>query len=293
SGGDTTSALFDPATVDSLWQDSDMLASIVVRGSETAEGKIPYSGARILVSEQWKNYEGPPENCIATPDAVTAAIKKIGAFHVNVFPKDEDGNFVLLPVVIEPVRNYVEFFDDRMVMALVSGESGLVGPKMSLTPLEIMVLKMCGLYLTKDDIYDYRGEINAGTFIGDYSGKVEKKTQVKWTGSDKKFSMAASSEVTDGETRGETVNDYVSIFFAMANGVTPPQKLSRRKIAVILRFCIFESVEKTVALTLLHAAQAEPEESKATILKHAKTHEEARALITKAFVDPQVARQLG
>jgi hypothetical protein len=132
-----------------------------------------------------------------------------------------------------------------------------------------------------------------GTFIGDYSGKVEKKTQVKWTGSDKKFSMAVSSEVTDGASRGEAVNDYMQFFFAMANGLTPSQKMSRRKIAILLRYCVFESVEHTIALTLLHVAQSEVEEAKITIMKHARNADVARELVTKAFEDPQVARQLG
>ncbi|MBI4983839.1 MAG: flagellar basal body rod protein FlgC [Rhodocyclales bacterium] len=45
--------------------------------------------------------------------------------------------------------------------------------------------------------HDYRGEVNAGTFIGDYSGRMEKKTSVKWAGDDKKFTMQSTSQVVD------------------------------------------------------------------------------------------------
>jgi len=286
--------MFDPDTITFIRRDADTLAEFMVRASEAAENKVPFSTSRILVKEQWSGFEGARgEDCIATVPGVVKAIEKIGSIHINVFPKDMDGHYIIPPILIEPVRNYIEWFDDRLAISLVSGEAPKKGPKVSFTPLEMEVLRTCGVYLSKDPLYDYRGELNAGTFIGDYSGKVEKRTTVKWAGENKKFSMASTSEVVDGASRAEAVQDYIDCVFAFANGIQPPMKLSKRKIAVILRYCLIESIERTVALTLMNVAQHEPNEAKETILKHVRKEDEARAMVNKAFNDPQVAKLLG
>ena len=293
SGQDSLTAAFDPETIQSIRRDVDSVAQFAVKASESADNKVAFSGSRILVKEQWKDMPAPPEECILTVPAVVAAIEKIGKFHVNVFPKDADGQFVLPPIFIEPVRNFIEFFDDRICLSLVSGEMPKKGPKISLNPLEVEVMKGCGQWLCKDSLYDYRGEINAGTFMGDYSGKVEKKTQVKWQGEDKKMTLAVSSQVVDASSRGEAVNDYVDTVLAFVNGSLPPQRMSRRKIAVLLRYVVVESVDRTVALLLQHVAQADPNEAKDAILKHAKNETHARELVGKAFEDPQIAKTCG
>ena len=102
-----------------------------------------------------------------------------------------------------------------------------------------------------------------------------------------------SSEVVDGASRAEAVNDYVDCLCAFANGLTPPPKLSRRKLAILLRYVMVESPERTVALTLMHVAQAETIEAKETIHKWGKNDEGARALVIKAFEDPQVGKICG
>lgn len=293
SGQDSLTAAFDAETIQSIRRDVDCVAQFCVKAAESADNKVAYSGSRILVKEQWKDMPAPPEECILTVPSVVAAIEKIGKFHVNVFPKDADGQFVLPPIFIEPVRNFVEFFDDRICLSLVSGEMPKKGPKISLSPLEVHVMKGCGQWLCKDSLYDYRGEINVGTFMGDYSGKVEKKTQVKWAGEDKKMTLSVSAQVVDASSRGEAVNDYVDTVFAFINGSLPPQRMSRRKIAVLLRYVIVESIERTVGLVLLHVAQADPNEAKETIMKHAKNEGTARELVMKAFEDPQVAKTCG
>lgn len=284
---------FDPDTVNAIRRDQDTLAQFAVHGAETSDNKVGYSASRILVKEQWQDEEWGVEACIASVPAVAAAIEKISKIHVNVFPRDEDGSPLIPPILIEPIRNYVEFFDDRLVMGFVSGETPRKGPKVSFNPVEMQVLKACGHYLGKDQLYDYHGELNVGTFIGDYSGKVEKKTMVKWVGEEKKFSMASTSQVVDSASRAEAVNDYIDCIFAFANGINPPQKLSRRKIGVILRYCLIESVERTVALILMHIAQSEPAEARAAIAKYAKGEEEARNLVRNAFSDPQVSKVCG
>jgi len=286
--------MFDSDTITSIRHDADTLAQFMVRAAEASESKVSFTGSRVLVKEQWQTLEGAkPADCIATVTSVVAALEKIAKIHVNVFPRDPDGHLMLPTILIEPIRNYIEWFDDRLAIALVSGETPKRGPKVSLTPLEVHILRMCGVFLSKDPLYDYRGEMNIGTFIGDYSGKTEKKTSVKWSGENKKFSMASTSEVVDGASRAEAVQDYIDCVFAFANGLQPPMKLSKRKVAVILRYCVIESVERTIALTLMNVAQHEPNEAKETILKHIKKEEEARAAVIKCFKDPQLARVLG
>jgi len=274
-------------------RDTDTIAQFVVKASESADNKVTFSGSRILVKEQWKDYAGAPDEYIATIPSVVAAIERISKLHVNVFPRQADGTLIIPPILIEPIRNFIEYFDDRLVMSLVSGELPRKGAKLSLNPLEVQVMKACGHYLAKDSMYDYRGEINVGTFMGDYSGKVEKTTSVKWTGADKKMTMAMSSAVVDGASRAEAVNDYLDSLFAFANGMTPPPKLSRRKLAILLRYVLVESVERTVGLTLMHVAQAELNEAKETIHKWGKNDEGAKALVIKAFEDPQVGKVCG
>lgn len=293
AGQASATAAFDPDTIASIRRDGDTLAAFVVSGAESSENKVAFSGSRILVKEQWEEFTGPPEEFIATVPGVIAAIEKISKIHINVFPKDQEGHFIIPPIIIEPIRNFVEYFDDRIVMSLVSGEYARKGPKISLTPLEVQVLKACGQYLSKDPLYDFHGDLNVGTFIGDYSGKVERKTQTMWAGAEKKLTLAMSSQVVDSASRTESVRDYMDCVFALANGLMPPQKLSRRKLAVLLRYCMIESVERTVALVLLYVTQAETSEAKTTILKYCKTEAQARELVSEAFQDPQVAKVCG
>ncbi len=293
AAGDTGEIDFTGDVIAAVRRDADTLAQFVVKAAESADNKVTFSASRVLVKEQWKDFTGEPGEFIATIPTVVAAIEKVGKLHVNVFPRQADGTFILPPIMIEPIRNFIEYFDDRLVMSLVSGELPKKGSKLSLTPLEVQVLKACGHYLAKDSMYDYRGEINVGTFMGDYSGKVEKTTSVKWTGADKKMTMAMSSEVVDGASRAEAVNDYVECLFAFANGMAPPPKMSRRKLAILLRYVMVESVERTVALVLMHVAQAETNEAKETILKWGKNDTGARELVLKAFEDPQVGKVCG
>ncbi len=293
SAGGSVGAVFDAEIISAIRRDFDTTAQFVVKAAESADNKVGFSASRILVKEQWGSLQAPAEDCIATVPGVVAAIEKISKVHVNVFPKDPTGDLMIPPVLIEPIRNFVEWFDDRLLLPLVSGDMPRKGPKLSLTPMEMSVLRACGNYVAKDSLYDYRGELNVGTFMGDYSGKVEKKTSVKWTGDDKKLSMAVSSNMVDAASRGDAVNDYVECVFAFANGQNPPQKMSRRKIAVMLRYVIIESIEKTIALLLQYCAQTELDETKTTIHKHIKNENDARAMVMKVCSDPNVAKLVG
>ena len=86
------------------------------------------------------------------------SLKKICSIHTNAFPKDEDGNYMIPPILIEPIRNYVDFLEDRFIMGFVTGEPGKKGAKVSFSPIDFQIMKAVGMYLAKDPIYDYRGE---------------------------------------------------------------------------------------------------------------------------------------
>jgi len=52
--------------------------------------------------------------------------------------------------MVEPLRNFVDFYEDRFVMSFVSGETVRKGPFVTFNPLEVQMLRLCALYLTKD-----------------------------------------------------------------------------------------------------------------------------------------------
>jgi len=65
--------------------------------------------------------------------------------------------------------------------------------------MEVQVLRLCALYLTKDPIYDYRGDVKTGTFMGDYMGK-SRNHQGEVTGR-KEFSLAPPRACRRGQPR--------------------------------------------------------------------------------------------
>ena len=91
-------------------------------------------------------------------------------------------------------------------------------------------MKAIGMYLAKDPVYDYRGEINEGTFMGDYTGKIEKTAQVKWTGQDKKMNMVMSAELVDAASRDDAVQDYMDFMFNALNGLGLRQRCQSVKL---------------------------------------------------------------
>jgi hypothetical protein len=286
-----TGPLFDSDAIMGIKKDIDTTISVSVRAAESSPLKVPFSASRILVDKHFQEGENPLDR-ICTPQSVIAALKKITAIHVNVFPKDEQGRYIMPPVVLEPLRNFVDFFEDRFIMSVVSGESSRKGPFVTFTPVELQVMRMCALWLTKDPIYDYRGDIKTGTFMGDYVGRIEKSTKVKWTGQDKKFTLAATQSMADAASRDDALIDYVDFVFAMANGTSPNPKLSKRKICVLLRYVMFDKIEKNVAGILRMVVQQEPEEAKDTIMHFAKEKlDVAKDMIKSAMQsDPQTSK---
>jgi hypothetical protein len=284
--------LFSKDAISSIKSDIDNTNSCTVRAAEAHPLKVPFSASRIMLSKQFTEGENFNDR-ICSKENVAASFEKILKIHTNLFAKDFEGKYIVPTIVIEPLRNYVDFFDDRFIMALISGDTVRRGPFITFTPVDIQVLKLCALYLTKDNIYDYRGEVKVGTFMGDYVGKIEKNTKVKWTGSEKKFSMVSTQSMQDTASREDTVNDYVDFMFAIANGVAPNPKISKRKINIMLKYIHFDQVEKNIACILKLIAQTEPGEAKDSILAFTKHNDvdAAKDLIRASLkVDPQTAK---
>jgi len=286
---------FRPEHVEIIKKDISILNSFLVTAAEKASNRVPYSGARILLNSQIIDMPTAMTNYLCTPHNVIESLKKILAIHTNAFPLDEDGNYKIPPILIEPLRNYVDFLEDRFVMGFVSGESGKKGAYVTFTPIDFQVMKAIGMYLAKDPVYDYRGEINEGTFMGDYTGKIEKTAQVKWTGQDKKMNMVMSAELVDAASRDDAVQDYMDFMFNALNGLGPPPKMSKRKINVLLRYATVKNIENNVKLLLTYVAQSEPTEVRDTILKYTNRNYEQSKEMVRVCVkeDAMVQRILG
>jgi hypothetical protein len=275
-------------------KDLKVTTEVMVKGCDRSENRIPYSASRILLNLHTEDQENPWD-CYCTKENLMNSILKISKIHTNLFPKDNNGFPVLPPILIEPGRNYVEWFDDRFIVSFVSGEFPRKGPKYSFTPVDMQVLKLFGLYLTKDPIFDHRGERNLGTFMGDYAGKIEKKTKVMWVGKEKKFSLGTATEITDEASREEAIKEYMEFIFNIANEFPPPSKLGQRRIGVLLNYIIVESIENTIKLILKYIGFNSPLEARQIILNHAnKSIKEARRLVEQAFsTDPQISKFYG
>jgi hypothetical protein len=295
---DSESRVFDTYKADHieiLKKDISIINSFIVSASEKASNRVPYSGARILLNSQIPDMATAMTNYFCTPSNVIESFKKVLGIHINAFPLDEDGNFIIPPILIEPIRNYVDFLEDRFIMGFISGEAGKKGAYVTFTPIDYQVMKAVGMYLAKDPVYDYRGEINEGTFMGDYTGKIEKTAQVKWTGQDKKMNMVMSAELVDAASRDDAVQDYTDFVFNALNGLGPPPKMSKRKINVLLRYATIKSLDNNVRLLLTYCAQSEPTEVRDTILKYTnRNYDVAKEMVRKVVKeDPMVQRTLG
>jgi len=264
---------------------------VSVRTAESSPMKVAFSASRTLVFQQFTEGEIYLDR-LCTPQTVAGSLENIIAIHTNLFPREASGTLVIPPILIEPLRNFVDFFQDRFIMSLISGETARKGPLVTFSPVEVQVLRMCALFLTKDPIYDYRGDVKTGTFMGDYVGKIEKTTKVKWTGQDKKFSLAATQSMQDTASRDDAINDYIDFLCSMANGTAPSPKISKRKIGILLKYVLFDKQEKNIAAILKLVAQTDPVEAKDAILSFAKDNvDTAKDMIRTAVAsDPQASR---
>jgi hypothetical protein len=284
--------LFEQVVIQQLKVDIETTNNVCVKAADTSPMRVPFSASRILLSKQFPD-QGDPMDSLCTPPAVLAALEKILKVHTNLFNRDWEGKHIIPPILIDPLRNFVDFFEDRFVMSFVSGEAVRKGAFVTFSPLDVQVLRLCALYLTKDPIYDYRGEVRTGTFMGDYMGKVEKTTKVKWSGQDKKFSLAASQSMQDEASRDDAIADYIDFMNAIANNIAPNPKLSKRRLAILLRYVLFDKVEKNIAAILKLVTQTDPGEAKTAILSFAKDNVDvAKDLIRTAVKSDPMASKM-
>jgi hypothetical protein len=159
----------------------------------------------------------------------------------------------------------------------------------------MQIMRACGMYLSRDSMFNYRGEQNTGTFMGDYSGKVEKQAKVVFAGAEKKMTMISSTAVQDASGRDSAVADYIDFMFNVMNGLTPNYKMSKRRIAILLRYVWVVDLQNTVNLLLRYSGLAEVAECRETILKHTQNrYDEAKKLVETAWTsDPQIPKVLG
>ncbi len=288
---DSRGPLFNADAISSIRTDIDTTNSVSVRVADASPMKVAYSASRILLNKQFDEDEDFKDR-LCTRENILAGLNKVVKIHTNLFPKDFEGRFIVPHILIEPLRNFVDFFQDRFLMSFVSGETVRKGPVMTFNPVDVQVLRLCALYLTKDPIYDYRGDVKAGTFMGDYVGKIDKQTKVKWTGQEKKYTLAVTQSMQDTASREDAVTDYIDFIVAMANGIPTNPKVSKRKINILLKYVLFDRLEKNISGILRLVAQTDPAEAKDSIMFFAKDNIDAAKDMIRAAVkfDPQTSK---
>jgi hypothetical protein len=287
-------ASFDVDKIALIKRDWGYTAGFVGASAEAAATRVATSGSRVLLNEHLSKDSDPLNTQVCSPEKIHAAMQKILKIHTNLFPRSASGAPIIPPFIIEPVRNVVDWMDDRFLLALVSGDANKKGPQFSLDPVEHQVMRACGMYLSKDSIYNFRGEQNTGTFMGEYSGKVEKSAKVVFAGADKKMTMVASAKQVDAAGRDTAVADYIEFLFNILNGLGPNPKMSKRRIAILLRYVIVGDLQNTVILMLRYAGQTELAECRESILKYTNNnYADAKKLVEDSWADPQIPRILG
>lgn len=261
--GDSPVALDDaPATISAgevprLLKDYDATNSTLVQIMQNSPSRSAWSATRILIAEQLEKYSDPLAECLATPANLTDAAHKADALHPNCFPHDAAGNPLLPPVIIEPGVGVVRWMDDRFLLSFVCTEPARIGKELSLSPVDIAVLQIFGLFLARGDIFNYRGERVYTNFMGEYAGEVESKAAVRFTGAEKKMTIVSASSEKDASSREDAVRDYIDFIYCVFNGLPLPKRISPRKVSVILKYCVIGSVERTAGLVLRHVVSSD------------------------------------
>jgi hypothetical protein len=273
--------VFDEETLRLIKANINSISNFAVSQARNSPQRIPESTSRILLTAHTRS-EDPVDDSYCTVQNVIRAFEKVLAIHTNLFDYDEAEQPIIPPVIIEPIRNYVEWADERFILGFVSGEIGRNGQKYSFSPVDLAVLRACGQYAFRERVFDYRGNRLEGNLMADYSARMESKTAVRWTGEEKKFRMVTVWQEMDAASRSEAVDDYIELLFHAVNDFPAPLHISRRKLAVMLRYICIENPVKTVALLLRYVADREPEEARDTLLYLAEhNREKARQLIVQ------------
>ncbi|HTA17312.1 MAG TPA: hypothetical protein VK786_06175, partial [bacterium] len=88
--------------------------------------------------------------------------------------------------------------------------------------------------------------------------------------------------------------DYIEFVFNVMNGLMPNPKMSKRRIAVLLRYVIVKDLQFTVILMLRYAAMTEMHEVRDSLMRHTQNnYVEAKKLVEDSWNDEQVPRILG
>ena len=96
-------------------------------------------------------------------------------------------------------------------------------------------------------------------------------------------------------SREDAVQNYLDFVYNVLNGLGAPQKMSKRKINVLLRYATIQSMENNVKMLLQYVAQSEPTEVRDTILKFTnRSYDAAKEMVRKIIKeDAMVQRVLG
>jgi hypothetical protein len=208
------------------------------------------SPARVLLSEQLEKFADAPADCLMLPDLVEERFAEMSRLHINCFEQDAEGRSIIPAVFIEPGSGIVKWLDDRFVASFVQTEPARPGRELSLGSIDIAILRIFGLFLARGDIFNYRGERIADSFMAEYAGQIEQKVAVKFTGANKKLSYGTSTEEKDGASREDAVADYIDFIFCIFNGLPVPKKISQRKIGMLLKYCVFRDVWFSASLVM-------------------------------------------
>ncbi len=240
----------NPEVIPRVLKDFDATNGTLVQIMQNSPNRSAWSATRVLLAEQVEKFSDPLHECFATPANLEAAISKAEALHPNCFTHDAAGHPLLPPIVIEPGVGVVRWLDDRFLLSFVCTDIARPGKELALSPVDLAVLQIYGLFLARGDIFNYRGERIYTNFMGEYAGEVESKAAVKFTGADKKMTLVSASAEKDASSREDAVRDYIDFLFCITNGLPLPKRISPRKITVILKYCIVGSPERTAGLVL-------------------------------------------
>ena len=275
--------IFDEETRRLIKRHVQTTGTFAVSAVQSLPQKMDEDTTQILLNAHFRQSESSVSDTLATLSGLQASFEKVMSIHTNLFPRDAADEPILPPVLIEPIRRYLEWTGERFIVGLVTAETPRSGQAYHFSSLDMAVLKLCGMYAFKDKIFDYRGNRLEGNLMADYSARLSSKTTVKWVGEEKKYKLVTVMQEIDSASRSEAVEDYLEFIFHAANGFPAPLHLSKRKMAVMLRYIqIFDPVY-TAALVLRYVADQEPEEAR-NVLVYRAGYDRARAfeLVQKA-----------
>lgn len=269
--------------------------TVVTQLLNNSPQRTNWSASRVLLQEHTERFDDPLAGCYATPERLAESIAKLDALHPNCFPHDAAGNPLLPPVIVEPGVGEVQWYDDRFVLSFVCTEPERRGGQLSLSPVDLAVLRIYGQFLARGDMYNYRGERVTDNFIGEYAGEIEQKAAVKFTGEKKKLTYTTATEVRDAASRDDAVRDYTDFIFHVFNAMALPKRITPRRVAVLLKYCTIGDAVRSVALVLKYVVGYDALVAR-EIISNLAEQDPPRAveLISQALeLDPQLASRHG